>query len=335
MKRIALALLAACGDVSDTPSSPDAGADSPAEAPITAALPAAPADWLLLFDRSVSWFDRSDRFAGLVSAVSAYATSHPASIQLAATSFPRFFDANPYCTVPEYKPAELPWGTTDQELVDAMDLWSITTGGSTLGPALQGAGDIAREYRNANRGRSTSILLLTDAAPNEDEECESSDWANVASIAASVYDGGRGPNIHVINVMGTAIAVDHTAKLGAIATAGGGYAAFVNGSETDVKNSTADALAELTERAAICTRSVPAGIVPTAITVTSPDGTVTELARATDGASCTGNTFYLDDPDAPTTATLCSVAAGVRSVCELTFLRAHLSGAPTFIATQE
>lgn len=335
MKRVALALLvAACGDVSDTPS-PDAAPDSPAEDPITAALPPAPADWLFLFDRSVSWFDRSDRFAGLVSAVSGYATAHPASIELAATSFPRFFDANPYCTVPEYKSAELPWGATDQELVDTLDLWSITSGGSTLGPALRGAGDIAREYRDAHAGRSTSIILLTDAAPNEDEECESSDWASVASIAASVFDGGRGPTVSIINVMGTAIGTDHWAKLGAIATAGGGYAAFVNGSESDVKNSTAVALADLTDRAMTCTRSLPAGFVPATITVTSPDGSVTELSRATDGATCTGNTFYLDDPTSPTTATLCSGPGGVGGICELTFYRAQTAGAPTFIATQE
>ena len=56
-------------------------------------------------------------------------------------------------------------------------------------------------------------MLLTDAAPGEDETCASSAWDTVATIAGERFAAGHGPNTHVISVMGTAVVPDHWAKL--------------------------------------------------------------------------------------------------------------------------
>jgi hypothetical protein len=306
--------------------------DPPADAapePVYAELPAAPADWLLVFDRSASWSRREDRFDGLKDGVNGFLAARGADIELAATYFPRAFDANASCEVADFSTAELTWPAANEDVSAALAGWDITSTGSTLGPALEGAGVIAGARRAARPGRSTSIVLLTDAAPGEDETCETSAWDAAAAVARDVFAAGRGPNVHVLGVLGTATAPDHPAKVGGIAVAGGGYAAFVNGGQSDIARSAQDVLRDLESRAAICTRVLPAGFVPDALTVTSPDGAVTELTRAADATACAGEQFFLDDPAAPTTATLCSGEGGVGGVCEVTFLRSRVAGAPT------
>ncbi|MBZ0235995.1 MAG: hypothetical protein K8M05_26945 [Deltaproteobacteria bacterium] len=325
-----LVLAAGCGDEPAT--FPDAGPAPDTGTPMTVELPPAPADWLVLFDRSVSWETRADRFQGLKDGVAAFLAGRSAEVELAITSFPRGYDAFASCDVRDFSTVEHAWPASDATITEALAGWDPTHIGSTLGPALEGAGVIARERRAARPGRSTSIVLLTDASPGEDETCETSEWSAVAAIAADVFAAGHGPNVHVIGVLGTAIPVDHPVKVGGIAGAGGGYAAFVNGSQLDVATSSHQALRDLEARAAICTRALPAGFAPETLTVTSPDGTVTQLGRVADASACVGAAFYLDDPDAPTTATLCSGERGVGGVCEQTFVRALLAGAPTVTA---
>ncbi|HUQ05328.1 MAG TPA: hypothetical protein VM261_22655 [Kofleriaceae bacterium] len=299
--------------------------------PVFAELPPAPADWLLLFDRSASWSRREDRFDGLKDGVTAFLAARSGDIELAATYFPRAFDANASCDVADFSTAELTWPATNEDVTAALAGWDITSTGSTLGPALEGAGLIAGARRVARPGRSTSIVILTDAAPGEDETCETSAWDAIAGVARDVFAAGRGPNVHVVGVLGTATAPDHPAKVGGIAVAGGGYAAFVNGGQSDIAASALGVLRDLESRAAVCTRALPAGFVPDALTVTSPDGTVTELARAADASACAGPQFFLDDPAAPTTATLCSGDGGIGGVCEVTFLRSRVAGSPTVV----
>lgn len=331
MRSLAFALLvAACGDAAAV--LPDAAEPTPdaAVGAVEVDLPPAPADWLILFDRSTSWTTRFDRFEGLKDATAGFLTARGTAFTFAATSFPRY-DADALdCQPSGYDDAELAWGTSPATIAQTIvDEWSYV-GDSTLGPALAGAGTIATQRHAANPGRSTSIVLLTDAAPNEDEECETSAWDVVAQTAASIHAGGRGPAVHVINVMGTSISPDHPAKLGAIAEAGGGYAAFVNGSRTDVATSARTALDDLDTRANTCTRLLPARGAPAQIRVSSPDGTVTDAQRVTDSTTCQGNAFYVDETNG--TLTLCSGPAGIGGFCEVTFWRAQAAGAPTITA---
>ncbi len=327
---VPMVTLAACG--AEPSSFPDAGPAPDAGVPGAVELPPAPADWLVLFDRSVSWEGRADRFQGLKDGVAAFLAARTAGVELAITSFPRGYDAFASCDVRDFSTVEHDWPASDATILEALAGWDPTHIGSTLGPALEGAGLIARARRAAHPGRSTSILVLTDASPGEDETCETSEWAALAALAGDVFAAGGGPSVHVLGVIGTAIPPDYFTKLGDIAGAGGGYAAFVNGSQHDVAEASHDALRDLEARAAICTRALPADFVPATITLTSPDGAVTELARVADASACTGATFYLDDPAAPTTATLCSGSRGVGGACEQAFVRAQLVGAPVVTA---
>lgn len=294
----------------------------------TVELAPAPADWLLLFDRSSTWNRRADRFAGLKDGIGLYLAGRSDAVAVAATSFPRAAS----CDVADYATPELSWMASANDVTAQLAAWGIT-GDSTLGPALAGAGHAARQRHWDAPGRSTSVIVLTDAAPGEDETCTTSDWNEVATIAGSLFAHGRGPNVHVVSVIGTAASPDHPAKLGGIAVAGGGYAAFVNGGQSDVARSTHTALLDLEARATTCTRTLPPGFVPERITVVSPDGTITEVARVADASACSGATFFLDHPLAPTTATLCSGTGGIGGFCEQTFLRARIAGAPTVTAT--
>lgn len=332
MKRVLVScLVAACGD--GLSAAPDASGPTVA----TIELDPAPADWLFLLDRSSTWTEREERFAGLKEGVSAFVRAVEAHNTFAVTSFSRDGDS---CDVAAYATPEMAWGASARDVAGLLSSWNVS-GQSTLGPALAGAGLAATRRRWDAPGHSTSIVVLTDAAPGEDEMCPTSDWDEVAAISGRIFAHGRGPTVHLVNVLGTATSPDHPGIVGAIAVAGGGYAAFVNGGRSDIARAAQTALHDLESRATTCTRLVPAGFVPEHMTMTSGDGTITELMRVADASACTGGTptapqpsFFLDDPVAPTTATLCGGIGGVGGFCETTFLRARVLGAPTFTATR-
>ena len=329
---LALLLTAACN--SPEPAFPDGGpaldAPAPDADPCAQPLAPAPMSWVLLFDHSGSWTTRSDRFDGLKDAVAGFAAAHP-ELPLAAVDFPRLDGSQASCDALAYERLDpgprAPAGT----LAQAVRGWQAG-GASPLGPAITGAGRSARGGR-AQDSRAHAVVVLTDATPGEDETCGT--WDDTAAAAAEVFDHGAFPGVpvHVVSVMGTAVAADHLPRLAGIAEAGGGYAAFVNGSRSDVAASARQALEDIAARG-LCTLALPAGSSrPDTITITSPDGVATVASRVPDASLCHAEGFFVDDSVNPTTATLCSGPAGVGGLCELTFVRARAVGAPTFEMT--
>lgn len=299
-------------------------------------LQPASADYLFLIDRSASWKNRMDRWEGLADAVTSFTAEHEGAQQIAATAFPRSSGAEETCNPLDYEGLDQGWSSSSAPLSSFLDEMAFG-GGSTLGPALRGAIREARVHAAADRSRSTSIVILTDATPNDDETCDESAWERVAAIAGRGFLDGRGPvaHVHVISVVGTAVLPDHFGRIGAIVDAGNGYAAIVNGSRTDVANSSVRALTDIRDRMTTCTLVVPPGVHPEALTLESPDGSITTATRVNDASACSGATFYLDDPENPHLATLCSGPGGVGGFCEMTYVRAQLAGAPKVIVSAE
>jgi hypothetical protein len=302
---------------------PETASPDPPET--TVELQPAAADFLFLIDRSASWSARMDRWQGLARAVASFAGEHEGTQQIAATAFPR--DAS--CSAAAYVGLDRGWSSSSTPVTDFLDRITFD-GGSTLGPALEGANRDARARAAAHRSRSTSIVLLTDATPNDDETCVESSWERVAAIAGQGFLHGKGPvaHLHVISVVGTAVSPDHFARIDAIADAGNGYPAIVNGSSDDVARSAGRALADIRARMTTCTLVVPAGVHPEELTIASPDGSSSTVTRVNDASECDGATFYLDDPETPHLATLCSGPSGRGGICEMTYVRAQVSGAP-------
>ena len=83
---------------------------------------------------------------------------------------------------------------------------------------------------------------------------------------------------------------------------------------------------------ATCTRLLD-GTRPDFLEVAFSDGTRTVAHRVADATACEPNAFYVDAPDAPFKATLCSGRAGIGGFCELTYLRARIAGPPSITPT--
>ncbi|HVK89211.1 MAG TPA: hypothetical protein VM513_34050, partial [Kofleriaceae bacterium] len=181
--RLAPLLLAAsaCGSTpaADPPdaSAPDASAPDAANGD----LRVAPMAWVVVDDRSESWERHLERRAGMRAGLASFLAAGPANLSLAASSFPRLTSDHLDCTADAYAQADLPWGASATAL-DAHFAEAPWTYGSSLGPALAGAGAIARTHAP---DVEPAIVLLTDATPFDDEACESSAWEQVAVTAGS------------------------------------------------------------------------------------------------------------------------------------------------------
>ena len=295
------------------------------------ALEPAPGDVLWLVDGTSSWNAYADRYAGASDAVVEAASAWSLGAQ-ALSMFPRFAGEPPAldCTVAAHESLELDWGLTGESVEEVLVARTLE-GASSLGPALEGAIHTARARAAESRSRTLSVILVTDASPSTDEACDTT-WEELDGVAAAGFDEGRtgGVRTHVLSVIGRAISPDHLGRIDALADAGGGRAAIVNGSRADVAESAGAVLVDIRERTATCSRLLPEGLVPEAITATFPDGTMSTASRVAGPADCGTVTagFYLDDPADPAMLTLCSGRAGVGGFCELVFLQARALGAP-------
>lgn len=314
--------------VTDTGAPDDADAGEGGTEDRSELLPA-PADLLFVVDRSASWSRRSDRFEGMKAAVKSFVAAH--GDRYAATVFPRA--SGDACDSVAYATLDLAFPATPGSIGSLLD--AVTFGGdSALGPALGGLAAPTRAHASLDPRRSTTLVLLTDATPGDDEACAPSQFPEIALRAGELFDRGRvgGARVNVLSVMGTAVSDTHFALLGGIAKEGGGYAAFVNGGREDVEKSARDALEDMRDRAATCTRLVPEGMHPESLSIAFPDGTTLSAPRVADASACAGPGFYLDDPAHPSTASLCGGDAGVGGFCEATFVRARMLGAPRVTA---
>jgi hypothetical protein len=324
---VVLGLSGCASDGGAGPSS-DAGVVEDGAACTATLLERAAADWLFLVDHSGSWTRRADRWAGLGDALGSFLDEEQTAAS-AMTAFPRQAGTPAECTASEYEALDLGWGASPAAIKTAVAALSLA-GGSTLGPALSGAAVAARAHQAVDHRRATAIVLLTDATPREDETCQSSQWDAVADIARAAFDQGRGDgvSVHVISVMGVAVDPNHLPLVGGIADAGGGFAAFVNGSRDDVARSGLTGLRNIRQRMTTCTLIVPPGVHPEQLEIVFPDGTIERASRVANAGACAGASFYVDDPASPTRATLCS-GSPVGGFCELVSLRTQSAGQPT------
>lgn len=277
--------------------------------------------WLL--DTSGSWERRADRYLGVADALRATA-SEWSSVDHALVTFPRWGDASESCIAADYEELDLAFGASSDELLAVVQSQAFQ-GGSTLGPALEGA--IASASAQRAPGTTAAVVILTDASPFTDEMCASSEWSRVAEIAASGLE--QGVRTHVLSVMSGGVAPEHFGWMATIATAGDGFTATVNGGRDDVARSAATFLADVRDHMELCSFEVPSGLVPERVVLREGDGHSTELSRVPSVAACHDTGFYLDDPRAPSTLTLCSGEGGIGGLCQLTYVRARTIGAPS------
>lgn len=304
---------------SDTPDSGlvslDAGADDAGSCDVP--LEPAPTEVLWLVDTTASWTRRADRYAGVMDALGATVTSW-SSADHALARFPRLTSEGESCATADYESLDVAWPATADAILDEVEEHAFE-GGSTLGPALEGAIRTARARRA--EGGTVAVILLTDATPNDDETCDASAWDDVTAIAGA----GLADGVHtsVLSVMSGGVSGDHFGRMAAIAAAGDGFTATVNGSRSDVARASATFLADVRDHMESCSFRVPEGVVPARIQLRTGDGATEEITRVASAAECTPAGFYLDDPLAPSTLTLCSGDAGVGGLCQRVYLAAR------------
>ena len=301
---------------------PDATDDSDAMTDSDAAVcpepyPGGTSDLLWLVDTTASWTTHADRFDGVRDAIRGATSEWQLGAQ-ALTRFPRFEADDLACASETYEPLDLDWGTAPSDIAAQVDDAHFL-GASGLAPALSGVIHTARERASLTNASAVSVLLVTDATPRSDEACDSEDWNRIAAIAADAFQKGRrgGVRIHVVSVIAGGVVPDHFPLLGTIATAGGGYVAFVNGSRSDVAHQIDTAIRDIRTRTEVCTYELMGAEAPARLYFRFPDGTERVAERVADASECEGATFYADDPSTPARVTLCSGEFGVGGFCQL------------------
>jgi hypothetical protein len=285
---------------------------------------------LFVVDTSESWNTRADRYAGLAAAVGEFLDEHAGAHEFGALMFPRFDDAGELCEGEGYEVIDYPIGAEPDELTNAVGAAAFQ-GQSSLGPALSGALSAATEH-----ARRAAVVVLTDATPGSDEICETSDWDEVADAAALGFDAGRGTRTHVISVIGSGgVLESHFGRLGKIASSGGGYVAFVNGSQTDVATSSRQALEDIVDLELECTFELPGGAAPAALEVRFATGEPFYAPLVEGPGACQGAGYYVDDSADAKRAMLCRGANGNGGFCEVMVFKARDEGRPDVRACDE
>ena len=293
-------------------------------------LVAAGTDVLFVVDTSESWNTRADRYAGLADAVGEFLDEHAEAHEFGALMFPRFDDAGELCDAEGYEAIDYPFGAPPEELTNAVGAAAFQ-GQSSLGPALAGALLAAGDH-----DRRATVVLLTDATPGTDEACESSDWDEVAGIAAVGFAEGRGARTHVVSVIGSGgVLESHFGRLGNIANSGGGYVAFVNGSQADVAKSSRQALEDIVDLELGCTFELPGGAAPDALELRFATGEPFYATLVEGPAACQGAGYYVDDAEDARRGMLCRGASGNGGFCEVMVFKAREEGWPDVRACQD
>jgi hypothetical protein len=211
--------------------------------------------------------------------------------------------ASDYAT-PAVEIAALPGAASS--LTTSIGQHSPTTGTPTSA-ALQGAIDHAKAWATAHTGDVAAVVLATDGDP---EECDTN-LAHIDAIAAAGWAGTPKVATFVIGV-GSSLT-----NLNGIAAAGGTTSAFIVDTNQNV-NAQFLAAMNAIRNAAACTYQIP---LPTSGTVdytqvnivfTPNGGTATTIPNVANQAACpaTGDGWYYDNANAPTSIILCTTTCG-------------------------
>jgi len=193
-------------------------------------------------------------------------------------------------------------------------------GGTPTQWAILGACQHVNDWKAANPGRKTVVLLVTDGIP--EHSCSAT--FQLATEAARVcYDGGNGPEVYVLGVDSNNNGIgDSSVQLNGIAEAGGTERAYLTDAN-DTAGSMLDALNAIRADAVIpCDLRIPpppAGeeLNPNLINLGICDSSLSPIVapRVDDAGACGDHDgWYYDDPSAPETIHLCDVTCDTVSV---------------------
>lgn len=202
-----------------------------------------------------------------------------------------------------------PLDTHEMLLVDAVANSTpedpMTAGGDTGGTptyaALEGALQWAAANQMASPNERTVVVLVTDGEPTT---CNTNIQA-IANLAATALME-HGINTYAIGIEGSREEQMHT-----IARAGGTERAFFSSNAQTAQTDLLNALNAIRGTVLSCQFPLPEGddIDPSKINIqfTAASGVQTKLLQTSGLDSCAGSTtaWYYDNPDTPTTITLC------------------------------
>jgi hypothetical protein len=211
------------------------------------------------------------------------------------------------CNPDGYAAPSVPIGLISEvgtDLAAAMD--NVTPGGLTpTVPAVQGAISYARSWAQKNKGRATTVVLVTDGFPTQ---CDNAP-EHISDAAQSGYESAEHIRTFVIGVGDVA-----KFNLDNFARAGGTKAAYL----TDAGNVTStfvDALNNITNRALACEYQLPPppdgmklDTAKVQVLYTPASGDAEEVPSISSLAACAKNPnggWYYDNPDSPSKITVC------------------------------
>jgi Mg-chelatase subunit ChlD len=298
-----------------------AGADAAGAATVEACdgvsleAEAVPVDVLVMMDRSQSMGlavegSTMTRWQALHAAVQSFATD-PGAAEIGAGIgfFSRSGNGDDArdCDPNAYAEPEVPIGSVSEvglDLVAAMD--AVAPGGLTpTVPALQGAISYARSSAQANPGRATSVVLVTDGFPTQcDNEPD-----RIAQAARAGYESPEHIRTFVIGVGDVA-----RFNLDRYARSGGTRTAYLTDAG-DVTRSFVQALNNITDRALACEYQLPPppdgmklDSTKVQVTYTPAVGDTEEVPSIASFAACARNPnggWYYDDTEQPSKITVC------------------------------
>jgi hypothetical protein len=186
-----------------------------------------------------------------------------------------------------------------QALIDAF-VNTVPDGGTPMHPALEGATQWAAAQRLAAPDEEVAIVLVTDGEPNGCDE----DISHIADLATTSSAAG-------VPVYAVGIAGSNVAQIDQIAQAGGTSGGYFVGS-VDAEADLVAALKDIQSHVLSCQYAFPTEssgdpLSPDLVRLEyTLDGEDVLSGRVSDAAACgPDGGWYLDDPDHPTTITLC------------------------------
>ena len=211
------------------------------------------------------------------------------------------------CNSGGYATPSVPIGLISEvgtDLAAAMD--RITPGGLTpTVPALEGAISYARSWAQANPGRATTVVLVTDGFPTQ---CDNAP-EHISAAAQSGYESPEHIRTFVIGVGDVA-----KFNLDNYARAGGSKSAYLTDAG-DVTTTFVDALNNITNRALACEYQLPPppdgmklDTTKVQVVYSPASGAPEEVPSISSFSACAKNPnggWYYDNADSPSKITVC------------------------------
>jgi len=282
-----------------------------------------PLSLFVLLDQSGSMTLDGNRWAPVTTALKAFiAGPSLAGVGMGLQYFPlgATVTSDPkICTATNYSTADVPLSdlpANGAALTGSIDNHFFTAAmgndpahwGTPTYPALQGSYDYLRTYLTANPTRRGVLLLATDGLPSK--LCMGDTPAEIATLIASQLAMTPPIQTYVIGI-GKITTLDTWAMAG-----GTGQAFVVDGTGTTTQDDLTKALDQIRVLTLPCDYAIPApadgSVDPKKVNVrfTSPTQATTDFLNVANASACAAGvqTWYYDDPAAPTRVVMCPSA---------------------------